>query len=1181
MTDFRGARGSNAGDDFHELWATRQAIRLLSNEESLEAIAVEGLAATDEACCTRDTWDGVDCTQYFGGRNAAEADHVRIEQLKYSAANPRRSWTVARLVEGGRRQSVLSRMAKAWKGLRSTGPVGACPRVVLISNQPVDQRVLAAVHCASTSSLATPKREPSATAAPEVRLAYATGLDTEDFRAFASALHFEAGAGSRFALEEQVLRSIADWIDLDVQQIVTGLKQFVRQRMLPESAGETITRESVLLHLGTSEESTLFPCRSEIASTDTPVSRAPVREAVDMLRAGVQCLCLHGRAGVGKTTALQEMEEALPSGSVMVKYDCYGGGGYLDPNALRHRPRDAFIQLTNDLAARLRLPLLLSRHHGSDFPRLFSNRLKHAARALAAQNPETLIVITVDAADNAVLAAQERSPAEPSFVHDFVQLTKLPENARFVVTTRTGRLETLRLPRSYCTKEIEPFSQQETSENVARVWAAPDPWIEDFHHFSGGVPRVQDYAFKLEGALPSTALDRLRPAGKSLGDFFQQQFRHALAKSGTQAKAEVARLCAALVALPRPVPLSDLAAILEIIEPRTSDICTDLAPRIRLQDGTVGFADEDFEEFVRAEGKGELIGVREGAATWLLSRADHDRYAALHVAAALVSAGRGEELLKLVEEEPAPRFVTDPVLRREAELQRVRLAIKVCRDAGDVARALRFVLIGAEGIKTETALRRLLVDNPDLATRFAPETTSRLILSDADRIANHGPVLFHKLSVDADRGDAISYREGLRFLNAWLEARKHHHEAEDAHRHGVWEINISDISSTVEAALKLEGSAASLRALGGWTPKRVALEIALTLPYRLIAEGRGDDIEAIVTGDHLGPVGSFFLLVPLALAGRAPDVERIACGLEQLSRRKLKVKRFFCTHHRPHGEASTHAEVLDSVLIACEILTIKRAAPDLVDRLLADFLELELRRIDRHHAHEPLKLDFLFRAYALREARAGRIPDLKAVFEPRPAPKEERARHRSNEALERHDRPLTELAGAMSGIYTTVANALVTRRKNSDLEEDLRHAIGTFEREKWRISREHHADALRHCAATHLLVLTVAGHAPQILKSLATDVHGRWRSGNVVPDDRLVARVSLWPSLHGSLLEDLAVAATETRTMRLGANHKSETLVSFARLMKPLSEADANEVFNTAVEVASELDYEAMAQIRS
>ena len=70
LTDFTGARGSNTGDDFHELWATRQAIRLLSNEGGLEAIALEGLSVRDEAGMPRDTWDGVDCTQYFGGRDA-------------------------------------------------------------------------------------------------------------------------------------------------------------------------------------------------------------------------------------------------------------------------------------------------------------------------------------------------------------------------------------------------------------------------------------------------------------------------------------------------------------------------------------------------------------------------------------------------------------------------------------------------------------------------------------------------------------------------------------------------------------------------------------------------------------------------------------------------------------------------------------------------------------------------------------------------------------------------------------------------------------------------------------------------------------------------------------------------------------------------------------------------------
>ena len=1180
--DFRGARGSNTGDDFHELWVTRQAIRLLSNEDGLEAIAVEGLSARDEAGAPRDTWDGVDCTQYFGGRDAAEADHIRIEQLKYSAADPNKSWTIARLVAGRRGRSVIARLAKAWKGLTRLGSGTSSARAVLISNQPVDKDVLSAVRRAAASPVTVPKRKPTVAVAPEVRLAYATGLDAEEFRAFAAALHFDAGAGSRFALEEQVLRAVAEWTDHDVQQVVTGLRQFIRRRMMPESAGELITRESVLLHLGASVGSVLFPCPSEISRTEAPVSRAPVRKAVDLLRSRVRHLCLHGHAGVGKTTALQEIESALPAGSIMVTYDCYGGGRYMDPSALRHRSRDAFIQLTNELAARLRLPLLLSPHHGSDFPRLFANRLKHAAHALAARHPDALIVVAVDAADNAVAAAQERMPVEASapFVRDFVGLTEQPENVRFIVTARTGRLETLQLPRSYSIREIEPFSPPETAENVARVWAAaPPPWIDDFHHFSGGVPRVQDYAFKVDEAHPSTALDRLRPRGKSLGDIFQQQFCQALTKSGTPN--EVARLCAALIVLPRPVPLSDLAAVLDSTEPQLTDICTDLAPGVRSHDGAVSFADEDFEAFVRAEGECELARAREHAAAWLLSRAGQDRYAALHVAVALVAAGRGEDLLNLVEAESAPANVTEPVLRKEAELQRLRLAIKVCREAGNVARALHFVLIGAEGVKTESALRRLLANNPDLAARFAPQTARRLILSDADRVEHHGPLLFHKLSVDADHGDAISVREGRRFLKAWLQAREHHRRNQDPRRHGAWAINISDISSTVEAALKLDGPAASLRALQGWRPKRIALEVALTLPYRLIAEGCGDGVEALVTEDRLGPLESFFLQVPLALAGRDIDFQQMACGLEQLNRRKLRVTRFFRSHHYTRrGATSTHAEVLDAALTACEILTIKRVAPDLVNRLLAEFLAPELRRIDRYHTHHTIELGLLFRAYTLREVRAGRTPKAETVFEPRPAPTGDPDRHRRNGAAERHDRPLKELTGAVFEIYATVANALANRPKDVELEEDLRQAIGGLEREKWRISREHYAGALRQRAATHVLVLLAAGHAPQMVSGFATAVHDRWRSGNAVPDERFVARLSLWPSLHGPLLEDLDAAAEETRTIRIGADEKSAALVSYARLMASLSKLDASAIFDTAVEVASELDHEVMAQIR-
>lgn len=1114
---------------------------------------------------------------YFGGRSAREASQVILQQLKYSAAAPEAAWTIARLAGGTRRdQSVIARLAKAWKRLTEIQSGDRAPSVVLISNQPIHPEVISAFARAAAARVRCPNRRPGPSAVAESRLAYAAGLSAEDFHAFSTAIRFKGGTGSRFALEEQVLRAIADWTDHDVQRVVTGLRQFVRHRMRPEFAGELITRESILLHLGASEGAALFPCPSEITRTDAPVSRAPIREATSRLLSGVQHLCLHGSGGIGKTTALQEIESQLPSGSIMVTYDCYGRGRYLDPSALRHRPIDAFLQLTNELATRLALPLLLSRNPGSDYPKLFANRLKHAASAVAAQHPGALIVVAVDAADNAVTAAQSRAPAERSFIHDLVWLTGLPENVRFVVTARTGRLGQLQLPSFYQKVKIEPFSCAETGENVRRVWPAPDAWIDDFHHFSGGVPRVQAYAFEVGGAHPSTALDRLRPAGKSLDEVFRQQFDEALRKTGSAA--EVAKLCAGLIALPRPVPLPHLAGVLRSTEAELADVCADLAPGIRVQEGTVGFADEDFEHFVRVEGVSHLAEVQQEAATWLLPRASHDRYAALNVAAALAAAGRGAELLELVERESAPASVADPILRREAELQRLRLAIKACREAGDVSHALRFVLIGAEGIKTEAALRELLVSNPDMAANFAQDTAGRLILSDPDHIEDHGPLLFRTLAVNADRGDAISVREGRRSLRAWLQARKQHFDRDkDRPYRSAWKISIPDIAASVEAALRFEGPSAALQELGSWSPWHIALDVAVSLPLRLIAEGRADEVEAVAAEDSLGHTGQLFLLIPLALAGRSVDIDAVARGLERLSRRRLNLKRFFDGYQ---DERSSHGNLLDTVLIACEVLTSSGAASKVVDTLLDRFLEPGHRRIDQRHPFETAKLDLLFRAHALREARAGRAATTEGIFEPRPQSSDESERNRAASRDEEHDRPLRELTGAVFGIYAAIADALVHRRSDADLGERLRQAISRLEGESWRLSRRHSSGAMRAQAGNSLLTLFSAGYDTVALKQFATDIHGRWRSGHAAPSAPLVARLSLRHELHTSMLGDLAAGATETRTMRIGADEKSKTLVGYARLLKPISPEDANEVFNHAVVAASELDQEVMSQLR-
>src|SRR6266446_5002877 len=192
QADYRGARGANAGDDFHELWALRQALVLLDQDAELTAVTVEGLRAEDESGTPRDTWDGVDCTLYYGGDQAASAERIVIDQLKYSAAHPDQAWTVARLTQSSNQRqdnSVIGRLAKAFAGLKGKRPdLVASGNVVvrLVSNQRVDPAVVNALSGQSTSDHGSHRR--SRHQSGRAALLAASGLQDEVFAVFARAL---------------------------------------------------------------------------------------------------------------------------------------------------------------------------------------------------------------------------------------------------------------------------------------------------------------------------------------------------------------------------------------------------------------------------------------------------------------------------------------------------------------------------------------------------------------------------------------------------------------------------------------------------------------------------------------------------------------------------------------------------------------------------------------------------------------------------------------------------------------------------------------------------------------------------------------------------------------------------------------------------------------------------------
>ena len=658
--DYRGARGSNTGDEYHELWAVRQALRMLDATSDLTAVTVEGVPAIEGS---NNSWDGVDCTLLFGGINLSEADRVEVQQLRYSAATPDKKWTVARICSGRKGKShtsLIRRFADAFKALgekRSSAPPKSI-RISLISNQPVAPELTTVF--ADARAFDSPDFSESLKSGDSElrRVFHASGLSYPQFKHFAEIVDFHGKTGSRFAIENEMLNVIAGWTDTELEETAHSLRDYVRKLMLPEAAGELITKHKILIKFGVSDERALFPCRSAIKRVETPVFRGAIKDAVNAISSGGQRICLHGSAGVGKTTALQQIAALLPSGSEMITFDCYGGGAYLDASQLRHRPRDAFVQLSNDLAQRLTLPAMFVPRLGQDFARAFRRRLDVAASALWKSNRGGRLVICIDAADNSVTAAKSQTPPESTFVTELMSFIELPPNVSLLVTARTGRLDELNPPSGFKMIELLPFSQQETAHNVIRHWAATQAWIEDFHHLSGGVPRVQTYAFEQAGQVPSEALKALQPLGKRLDEIFDEKFHMALNKSGRIDLIE--KVCGGLTALPRPIPVSELAYVLGLSDSQVIDICSDLAPCVRTQSGVLSLSDEDFEAYLREKAGSMTHDIQRIAADRFLRNAGNDEYAAMNVTNLLLVADRGEDLLDFVEQEPEPSATVIP-----------------------------------------------------------------------------------------------------------------------------------------------------------------------------------------------------------------------------------------------------------------------------------------------------------------------------------------------------------------------------------------------------------------------------------------------------------------------------------------------------------------------------------------
>jgi len=1183
LPDYRGHRGAVAGDDYHELWALRESLKLLEADSNLTTVTVEGLRSEDEKGVAKDTWDGVDCTFYFGGEGQGSAERIVIDQVKFSGAKPNQPWTIARLTSAKNKKkdnSVIRRLATAFSGLKKTRPdlVEAGKIAVrLVSNQPISQAVINTLSVGSSDTMATKGRKFKA---DRKSLLKAAGLNVGDFDAFASVLDFsECGGDSPLKHEERILLTISSWTEDDARLAVNDLLRFVRQKMLPVAKGEVITRESILARLGVSDIDALFPCPSKIKPVTNFVPRKESRTLAARLLNGEQLICLHGEGSCGKTTSLQELNSWLPPDSLTMVFDCYGGGRYLDSDAYRHRPQDAFLQLSNELAQQLRLPLLITRAPELNYPQIFKKRLARAAEVVAANSSSALLVVVVDAADNSITAAATRQPPEKSFVHEFLALGELPNNVRLLVTSRTGRLPSLHLPSNFALHEIKGFTPDETATYVhGKLHDVSFGWTEDFHHLSRGVPRVQSYALEFGEGDPDKTLNYLRPDGKSLSQVFAEQL--GLLRNKVGSDIEIKQFCSGLTALPHPIPIEDLAAVTGLPKAHIIDLCNDLSPGIRLEDALIGFADEEFENFVREEAQQELQTIQKLIADHFSARYKSDAYAATHIAGALLEADRGREILDLINNEKEPLAIRDPILRRETHLQRLKIAMKVCRDNGNVVDAMMTMLVGAEALKTDVAIKTMLNENPDLGASFARDTSSRTILRDADQIESHGSLLFQLMAADGRKGDRISVREGYRQVHAWMERRSESFTEQTKDHPGFhpqgWHLSTSDITAGIEAILRIAGPRAAIDELFSWTPRTVALRVGSVLPARLIISSHADLVEKCLS--EIRPPWDLFLLVPLALSGQDIDVSRVLYSLAKLHRHGLiRLDRL----REPGNDETKSAAFLETVLTACEIVIARGGDINSIVPLLGLFADPELRRVDRLARYQQTLIDLSLRAHALLENINGRKPTIDSFLvgsAPNNESTEEEDRTR-NSGKERRDE-LTTFIDPFVSLYDFRAQILLSRVARQDTEKQLKEAISRSHREDYRLRTEYRISGMREEAALALTRLTLVKNLdPSLLLEKVCDVLDYGSSPFSADAVKVIDRLALVASLQDRILSEVSARANSVKAAKASSEEKIAALVRFSRLLMFLSPSDAESVFTDAITVAGEVNAEAIHEL--